>query len=61
MLELSRTLFLVSFAAYLLGSVAYISGVVGVRMAARVKSASLAPGPGTVALPAERKTMDRWP
>lgn len=60
MLELSRILFLISFASYLLGSVAYISGVVGVRMGARVGSASLSPGLATVTMPTERKSPGRW-
>lgn len=61
MLELSRILFLLAFATYLLGSIAYISGVVGVRMGGRVKSASLASGGGTVTVSTERPAFSRWP
>lgn len=60
MLELSRVLFLIAFATYFLGSVAYVSGVVGVRMGARVKAASLAPNVGTVTVPTERPAFARW-
>lgn len=66
MLELSRILFLLAFAAYLLGSIAYIAGVVGVRMGARVKTAQLAASAGvaaaaTVPVAAPRSSVVKWP
>lgn len=62
MLEASSALFLIAFAAYLLGSIAYISGVVGARMGTKTaEQAAVSVSTGASSPPSSHPAFSRWP